>query len=93
MAPTRSPALSDQPLRLRRLIPLTEHVYAAYGDVIYAWKAGDGKEGALITRMPYEEPHKADCAPGAPVAPLDPLPMEPMPVAPTAVELTAALLL
>jgi DNA excision repair protein ERCC-4 len=36
------------------------HVFAAYGDVLYAWDAIDGTKGTSITHMPYNETNCTD---------------------------------
>ncbi|KAL9186358.1 hypothetical protein ACHAXT_005596 [Thalassiosira profunda] len=39
------------------------HVFSAYGDLLYAWKAVDATQGMSITKMPYEENTETDCGP------------------------------
>jgi DNA excision repair protein ERCC-4 len=44
-----------------------KHVFAAYGDILYAWNATDGTTGTSITRMPYNE---TNCTDGPIIEPL-----------------------
>jgi DNA excision repair protein ERCC-4 len=36
------------------------HVFAAYGDILYAWNASDGTKGTSVTQMPYNETNCTD---------------------------------
>jgi len=38
-----------------------DFVFAAYGDLLYAWNATDGTKGVSITAMPYEAINLTDC--------------------------------
>ncbi|KAL3822484.1 hypothetical protein ACHAXA_002502 [Cyclostephanos tholiformis] len=38
-----------------------DFVFAAYGDLLYAWNATDGTKGISITAMPYEAINLTDC--------------------------------
>ncbi|KAL7522694.1 hypothetical protein ACHAWX_007636, partial [Stephanocyclus meneghinianus] len=46
------------------------HVFAAYGDLLYAWNATDGTKGTSITRMPYN-----DTTENCTYSPWDPMPI------------------
>lgn len=39
----------------------TDFVYAAYGDLLYAWNATDGTKGVSITAMPYKAINLTEC--------------------------------
>ena len=52
-----------------------EYVYAAYGDLMYVWKAQDGTKGLSITEMPYVKNENQYCK----QQPWGPFP-EPMPI-------------
>jgi hypothetical protein len=43
------------------------HVFAAYGDVLFAWDAQDVKHGLSITKMPYNNTAVIDCLNPIPV--------------------------
>ena len=36
------------------------HVFAAYGDILYAWNASDGTKGTSVTQMPYNKTNCTD---------------------------------
>jgi hypothetical protein len=47
--------------RFSPLNPPVDFVFAAYGDLLYAWNATDGTKGISITAMPYEAINLTDC--------------------------------
>lgn len=49
-----------------------EYVFAAYGDLLYAWNATDGTTGVSITEMPYEKVDLSNCT----YAPWEPMPID-----------------
>ena len=47
-------------------------MFAAYGDLLYAWNATDGTKGVSITAMPYEKIDVQNCS----YAPWEPMPID-----------------